>query len=165
MIGGLDPFSYCLRCPADRSWIATRVQQRCGRGNSIDEALQGLLELVERDSVALWVVFHARIGRASTSTQSMIPACGCYSAPARPKRVAKPGYSILPPTSASPQWPRLLHPKGPGAHGFIAHVDPAIAVVRALTEVCQSESGISGLERRESTPEGVPEIEGGGSPR
>jgi len=129
-------------------------------GNSVDEALlQGLLELVERDSVALWWCSRAHrpgIDLDATDDPRVRAAIAPLRARGRDVWVLDITSDLDIPAmvalTATPEGGRILM-------GFGAHVDPVIAVVRALTEVCQSESGISDW-RRESTPEGVPEIEG-----
>ena len=129
-------------------------------GNSVDEALlQGLLELVERDSVALW--WYSRAHRPGIDLDATDdPRVRAAIAPLRARGrdvwvldiTSDLDIPAMVALTATPEGGRILM-------GFGAHVDPVIAVVRALTEVCQSESGISDW-RRESTPEGVPEIEG-----
>jgi oxazoline/thiazoline synthase len=132
-------------------------------GNSIDEALlQGLLELVERDSVALWWYSRAhRPGIDLDATDDPRVRAALTPLRARGRDVwvlditSDLGIPAMAALTATPEGGRMLM-------GFGAHVDPVIAVVRALTEVCQCESGISDW-KAESTPEGVlkgmPEIE------
>jgi ribosomal protein S12 methylthiotransferase accessory factor len=129
-------------------------------GNSVDEALlQGLLELVERDSVALW--WYSRAHRPGIDLDaSDDPRVRAALAPLRARGrdvwvldiTSDLGIPAMAALTSAPDGGRVLM-------GFGAHVDPVIAVVRALTEVCQSESGISDWNA-EITPEGVPEIEG-----
>ena len=129
-------------------------------GNSIDEALlQGLLELVERDSVALWWYSRAhRPGIDLDATDDPRVRAALTPLRARGREVwvlditSDLGIPAMAALTSAPDGGRVLM-------GFGAHVDPVIAVVRALTEVCQSEAGISDWNA-ESTPEGVPEIEG-----
>ena len=129
-------------------------------GNSIDEALlQGLLELVERDSVALW--WYSRSHRPGIDLDATDdPRVRAALAPLRARGrevwvldiTSDLGIPAMAALTSAPDGGRVLM-------GFGAHVDPVIAVVRALTEVCQSEAGLSDWNA-ESTPEGVPEIEG-----
>jgi len=129
-------------------------------GNSVDEALlQGLLELVERDSVALW--WYPRAHRPGIDLDATDdPRVRAALAPlrARGRKVwvlditSDLGIPAMAALTSTPEGERVLM-------GFGAHVDPVIAVVRALTEVCQSEAGLADWNA-ESTPEGVPEIEG-----
>ena len=129
-------------------------------GNSVDEALlQGLLELVERDSVALWWYSRAhrpRIDLDATDDPRVRAALTPLRARGRDVWVlditSDLGIPAMAALTATPEGGRVLM-------GFGAHVDPVIAVVRARTEVCQSESGISDW-KAENTPKGVPEIEG-----
>lgn len=119
-------------CRADTNGLAA--------GNDFDEAvLQGLLELVERDAVAIWwynrtrqaevdlepvedqaiqasMEYHDGHGRSlwvlDLTTDLGIPCCAAVSAPHDPE---EPGLLL----------------------GFGAHVDPVIALRRAVTEVNQ----------------------------
>jgi bacteriocin biosynthesis cyclodehydratase domain-containing protein len=129
-------------------------------GNSVDEALlQGLLELVERDSVALW--WYSRAHRPGIDLDAIDdPRVRAALAPLRARGrevwvlditsdLSIPAMAAL---TSTPEGGRVLM-------GFGAHVDPVIAVVRALTEVCQSEAGLADWNA-ESMPEGVPEMEG-----
>ena len=133
-------------------------------GNSVDEALlQGLLELVERDSVALW--WYSRAHRPGVDLDATDdPRVRAALAPLRARGrdawvldiTSDLGIPAMAAFSSSPKGGQVLM-------GFGAHVDPVIAVVRALTEVCQSESGVSEWKAG-GTPEGAlkaaPEIEG-----
>lgn len=133
-------------------------------GNSVDEALlQGLLELVERDSVALW--WYPRAHRPGIDLDAIDdPRVRAALAPLRARGrevwvldiTSDLGIPAMTALTSTPEGGRVLM-------GFGAHVDPIIAVVRALTEVCQSESGVSDWKAEsapESLPEAVPEIEG-----
>lgn len=133
-------------------------------GNSVDEALlQGLLELVERDSVALW--WYSRSHRPGIDLDATDdPRVRAALAPLRARGrevwvldiTSDLDIPAMAAFTSSPEGGQVLM-------GFGAHVDPVIAVVRALTEVCQSESGVSEWEAGrtpEGLLEGVPEIEG-----
>ncbi len=112
-------------------------------GNTLDEAvLQGLLELVERDSVALW--WHPRCRRPAIDVDSW-PDPRVQAALAQ-QRAQGAEVWVLDVTTdlgipaavavarglaASPDTPIL---------GYGAHVDPALAATRALTELAQTQS-------------------------
>lgn len=125
-------------------------------GNSVDEALlQGLLELVERDSVALW--WYPRAHRPGVDLDAIDdPRVRAAVAPLRARGRA---VWVLDITSdlGIPAMAALTSDADGGRvlTGFGAHTDPVIAVVRALTEVAQSEAGLS-----EMKPDAMPEVEG-----
>jgi ribosomal protein S12 methylthiotransferase accessory factor len=110
-------------------------------GNTREEAiLQGLLELVERDAVALW--WYPRAERpAFDVASSHDPRVTAALAPLH--RLGRDvwvldvtsdlGIPAAAAFSALADGTRLLH-------GFGAHLDPVVAVVRALTEVAQMEA-------------------------
>lgn len=125
-------------------------------GNSVDEALlQGLLELVERDAVALW--WYPRAHRPGVDLDAIDdPRVRAALAPLRARGrevwvldittdLGIPAMSAL---TSDIDGGRVLN-------GFGAHTDPVIAIVRALTEVAQSEAGLSELQ-----PKNMPEVEG-----
>jgi bacteriocin biosynthesis cyclodehydratase domain-containing protein len=125
-------------------------------GNSVDEALlQGLLELVERDSVALW--WYPRAHRPGVDLDAIDDSR--VNAALAPLRARGREVWVLDITSdlGIPAMTALTSDADGGRvlTGFGAHVDPVIAVVRALTEVAQSEAGLSEL-----TPASMPEVEG-----
>jgi len=130
-----------LRHPAQRDGGVRACSNGLAAGNTVEEALlQGLLELVERDSVALW--WYSRALRPGidldTSTDPRVRAA---VAPLRAlgrdvwalDLTADLGIPAAVAMSALPDGTRVLH-------GFGAHVDPVMAVVRALTEVAQMEA-------------------------
>jgi oxazoline/thiazoline synthase len=125
-------------------------------GNSVDEALlQGLLELVERDSVALW--WYPRAHRPSIDLDEIDdPRVRAAVAPLRARGrtvwvldiTSDLGIPAMAALTSDADGGRVLN-------GFGAHTDPVIAVVRALTEVAQSEAGMS-----EMKSDAMPEVEG-----
>lgn len=125
-------------------------------GNSVDEALlQGLLELVERDSVALW--WYPRAHRPSVDLDAIDdPRVRAAVAPLRARGrtvwvldiTSDLGIPAMAALTSDADGGRVLM-------GFGAHTDPVIAIVRALTEVAQSEAGLS-----EMKPGAMPEVEG-----
>lgn len=112
----------------------------CAAGNSLEEAiLQAFLELVERDSVALW--WYNRVRRPGVDLESFDDPYvhdlkQCYSARGRDLWVlditsdlAIPAYAAVAVRSASEREEILV--------GFGAHFDSRIGVLRALTELNQ----------------------------
>jgi ribosomal protein S12 methylthiotransferase accessory factor len=131
--------------PTPDRWIAYADSNGCAAGTSLeDAALQGFCELVERDSVALWwynrarrpavdlesfddpyvatiVASYAQLGREvwalDLTTDLGIPSIGAFS-----RRVDGPSEDIL--------------------IAFGAHLDPQIALRRALGEMNQFLSAV-----------------------
>lgn len=113
-------------------------------GNTVDEALlQGLLELVERDSVALW--WYPRAHRPGVDLDAIDDArVRSALAPLRARNrqvwvldlTSDLGITAMVALASDADGGRVLQ-------GFGAHVDPVIAVVRALTELAQGEVGLS----------------------
>lgn len=115
-------------------------------GNTVHEALlQGLLERVERDSVALW--WHPRCRRPAFDLQAWDDPR--IAAALAPQHALGTDVWVLDVTSdlgipaaaavavgvdALPQVPLM---------GYGAHVDPVIAVVRALTELAQMQAPLT----------------------
>ncbi len=109
-------------------------------GNTLEEAvLQGFLELVERDGVALWWYNRARrpaVAMGSFPDPRVGEACALY------ERLGR-GLWALDLTSdlGIPTFVALSARSAPGAQdiifGFGAHLDPQIALLRALAELNQ----------------------------
>jgi ribosomal protein S12 methylthiotransferase accessory factor len=110
----------------------------CAAGNVREEAvLQGLLELIERDAIALW--WYNRVKRPGVDVDSFRDPCLSRIA----DRLRQQGRSLtvldlttdlnvatFAAVSASPQGRRPLF-------GFGAHLDARVALTRALTELEQ----------------------------
>lgn len=117
-------------------------------GNTLEEAvLQGLLELVERDSVALW--WHPMCHRPGFDLASWNDPR--INAALAPQRALGTDVWVLDLTSdlGIPAAVAIAHgmSKTPAPMmGFGAHVDPALAVVRALTELAQMQSLLVGVD-------------------
>ena len=116
-------------------------------GNTLKEALlQGLLELVERDSVALW--WHPRCLRPAidieASTDPRIEAA------LAPQRAFGTDVQVLDVTTDLGIPAAVAVASGIEAlgsaplMGYGAHLDPVIAVVRALTELAQMQAPFAG---------------------
>ncbi|HEY0014743.1 MAG TPA: TOMM precursor leader peptide-binding protein [Longimicrobium sp.] len=136
----LVPASYCLygHPQAEHPGFARADSNGCAAGNCVEEAaLQGLLELVERDAVAVW--WFNRLQRPGVDVRSFgVPyadawverydALGCRS------WVLDLTHDLAVPVFAA----AAVRPGGEIVYGFGAHLDADIALVRALTEVNQS---------------------------
>ncbi|HEY7483585.1 MAG TPA: TOMM precursor leader peptide-binding protein [Streptosporangiaceae bacterium] len=134
--------------PVDRGWQARADSNGNAAGASLEDAiLQGFLELVERDAVALWwynrtrqpevaldsfddpwiaeltaayAGLHRRLWVIDLTTDLGIPAMAAIS-----RRTDKPAEDIM--------------------LGFGAHFDPHVAVCRALTELGQLLPAVAGV--------------------
>jgi ribosomal protein S12 methylthiotransferase accessory factor len=126
-------------------------------GFTHEEALlHGLLELIERDAVGLW--WYSRSARPGVDVDAS-PDPRVHAALAPLRRLGRDvwvldittdiGVPVMAALSSSPDGANI-------AYAFGAHVDPVVAVVRALTEVAQMESGRLWMEGRAITP---PEME------
>ncbi len=115
-------------------------------GNSVEEALlQGLLELVERDSVALW--WHPRCRRPAIDLSAWDDPR--IEAALSPQRALGTDAWVLDLTSDLGIPAAVAVGVGPVRRapllGFGAHLDPVIAVVRALTELSQMQSPLAAM--------------------
>jgi bacteriocin biosynthesis cyclodehydratase domain-containing protein len=121
--------TYCLAC-----------SNGCAAGNSLEEAiLQGFLELVERDSVALW--WYNRIGMPGVDLDSFeepylarlrafLHKHGCeFWVLDLTADLGIPVFASI--TRNTEGTPEQIVP------GFGAHLDPKIALLRAVTEMNQ----------------------------
>jgi ribosomal protein S12 methylthiotransferase accessory factor len=117
----------------------------CAAGNSLEEAIvQGFLELVERDAVAIW--WYNRVPRPGIDLDS-------FSDPAL--RVLRRAYAGLQREAWAldltsdlgiPTFAAISRSAGSGAggtiFGFGAHVEARLALLRAFTEMNQSLPGV-----------------------
>ncbi len=111
----------------------------CAAGNTLEEAvLQGLLELIERDAASIW--WYNRVVRPRLS-ESALRGLGCLDAVARYRTLDRDawlldltndvGVPVLAAVSRARHGPERV------LLGLGAHVDPAIAAERALSEMDQ----------------------------
>ena len=126
----------------------------CAAGNNLEEAiLQGFLELVERDAVAIW--WFNRLSMPGVDLASFGDEAAAFALQHRrlgreisgldlTSDLGIPTYAAISRRSAGPPEDILL--------GFGCHLEPRIALLRALTEVGQS------LPAQPAAP-------GGGQPR
>jgi len=111
-------------------------------GNTVEEAvLQGLLELVERDSVALW--WHPMCHRPALDIGAWDDPR--ISAALAPQRALGTDVWVLDLTTdlgipAAVAVAHGLKVSPAPMMGYGAHVDPVLAVVRALTELAQMQT-------------------------
>jgi ribosomal protein S12 methylthiotransferase accessory factor len=111
-------------------------------GNTLEEAMvQGFLELVERDSVALW--WYNRVSRPAVALNSFHEPY--FQAIQQHYRTLGRELWVLDLTSdlSIPAFVAISSQAGAGSGdkillGFGAHVDPTIGILRALTELNQS---------------------------
>ena len=152
--------------PASTVWLShpegRRGQYRaCSNGVAAgmthEEALlHGLLELIERDAVGLW--WYTKSARPGVDIDaSPDPRVQAALAPLRNLGRAvwvldittDLGIPVMAAMSSSPDGSHI-------SYAFGAHLDPAMAVVRALTEVAQMESGRLWMEAHALT---LPDME------
>ena len=118
----------------------------CAAGNTLEEAiLQGFMELVERDAVALW--WYSRIPRRGVDLASFdVPYLRAiqryYASIGRSLRVLDITSDLGIPTLACVS-ARTSGPTEDILVGFGAHFDPKVALLRAITEVNQFLPSIS----------------------
>ena len=112
----------------------------CAAGNTLEEALlQGFMELVERDAVALW--WYNRVRRAAVDLESfelpyLTAVRDLYSSMGRSLWVLdiSSDFEI---TTLCCVSARTTGPTQDVLIGFGAHFDPTVALLRAVTEVNQ----------------------------
>lgn len=121
--------TYCLAC-----------SNGCAAGNTLEEAiLQGFLELVERDGVALW--WYNRVRRPGVDLESfnepyLDQLCAFLQGHGREFWVLDLTADLGIPVFASVTR-RTDRPSEQIMLGFGAHLDPRVALLRAVTEMNQ----------------------------
>lgn len=129
------------RCPADSNG--------CAAGSNPEEAiLQGLLELVERDHVAIW--WHHRLRRPPFPVSGGLEAtldraAEVHGNAGRDLRLLDLTADLGVPVAAAVSVPRG---RGDVLLGFGAHLDPELAASRALAELHQFWPAEGALPRR-----------------
>jgi ribosomal protein S12 methylthiotransferase accessory factor len=151
------PTAYCYYGAAHRpgAAFATADSNGCAAGNVIEEAvLQGFLELVERDSAAIW--WYNRLVRPMVDTRmwadpaldSVIDRFAKMGCEAWVLDITTdlgiPSFAALA-CNADSQTQILL--------GFGAHLDAQVALRRAVTELVQSMPALQGAASSGSSPE------------
>ena len=113
----------------------------CAAGSCLEEAiLQGLLELIERDAVALW--WYNRLSKigielAAVDHPYIPPLLRYYNQHHRDVWALDITSDINIPTFAALSC-RTDQPQQDIIYGFASHPDPTLALIRALTELNQS---------------------------
>jgi ribosomal protein S12 methylthiotransferase accessory factor len=109
-------------------------------GTSLTDAvLQGLLEVVERDAVAIWWYNRGRVPGVDLDAFTdpwLAELRTVYSGLGREVRVLDVTADLEIPTMVAVSW-RSDGPREDVMFGFGAHLDPAVALRRALTELNQ----------------------------
>ncbi len=148
------PTGYCYYGYPDMDYYFTDSNGNAA-GNTLEEAiLQGFLELVERDSVALW--WYNRLKRPGVDLSS-------FSEPwieniCAVQQTLNRELWVLDLTSdlGIPAFAAISRRVGEAAEkimfGFGAHLDPRIGVLRALTEVQQSAAFLREFDNTPSKP-------------
>lgn len=123
-------------------------------GNTLEEAvLQGLLELVERDSVAIWWYNRLRVPEVALDsiedpyTDQLV---SFYATMDRDLRLLDLTSDLGIPAFAAVSR-RLGHPVEDPLIGFGAHIEPRLGAIRALTECNQFLPGVFGRDAEGNT--------------
>jgi ribosomal protein S12 methylthiotransferase accessory factor len=143
------PTAYCYYGAADRpgAAFATADSNGCAAGNVIEEAiLQGFLELVERDGVAIWWynrLLRPRVDVRLWKDSALDGVMERFTEMGREIWVLDvttdlgiPTFAALACNAGSPRTQVLL--------GFGAHLDAQVALRRAVTELAQSLPAVQG---------------------
>lgn len=130
-------------------------------GNSVAEALlQGLLELVERDSVGMWWLTRSQrpaFDLDAWDDPRIASAMSAQHALGSEVWVLDVTSDIGIPAAAAVASGWTTHTRAP-LLGFGAHLDPALAVVRALTELAQVQAPVVASQGAIlAAPPGAPE--------
>ena len=136
------PTSYCYFGYRSCDPVFARADSNgCAAGAVLEEAiLQGVLELIERDAVAIW--WYNRIERSCVDLDDVADSYGRdlvmhYQSLARELWVLDITSDVNIPVFAALSR-RTDKPEEDIIYGFGCHLDPDVALVRALTEVNQS---------------------------
>ena len=126
----------------------------CAAGSVPEEAvLQGLLELVERDAVAIW--WYNRLQRPAVDLESAddpyVSALGRHYGELRRELWALDVTSDFGVPTFAAISKRVDTAEEDVIYGFGAHLDPSVALVRALTELNQSLEAVPAGTGPEST--------------
>lgn len=153
---------YATPDPAGQAFVVC-CSNGAAAGNTRDEAvLQGLLELVERDAVAMW--WYHRLARPAVDLDAVAhPTLDAVRAAcARLDRevwALDLTHDLGVPVVAALSRRRSEVVGGPEhvVFGFGAHLDPAIALLRALSELVQALPYDALLPRRRGAVPGIPD--------
>lgn len=142
------PTAYCYYGHSDmKRFFCIADSNGCAAGNTLEEAiLEGLLELLERDAVAIW--WYNRIQRAAVDTSNMkLPWVdnlrSYFESVHRDLSLLDISSELGVPTVAAVSR-RTDGPVEDILLGFGAHLDRQAAVLRAVAELSQSYPSVSG---------------------
>lgn len=140
------PSAYCYYGHPDLRYFFTAADANgCAAGNTVEEAvLQGFLELVERDAVAIWWynrLKHPRLDVTSFNLPYFDTLQAFYQQHNREIWVLDITTDLKIPAFAAISR-RVDQPVEDIIIGFGAHLDPHIALLRALTELNQLYSNV-----------------------
>lgn len=158
----LTSFCYFGHPEANRFFFCAGDSNGTSAGNTLEEAiLQAFLELVERDSVAIW--WYNRIQRPKVDIKSFglpyLEALGVYyQSLAREFWVIDITADLGIPCFAAVSR-RLDRPVEDLIIGFGAHLDPKIALLRAITELNQFLPAVTGVNPDGTTRYNFPDGE------
>jgi oxazoline/thiazoline synthase len=136
------PTSYCYFGYRSADPLFARADSNgCAAGSVLEEAvLQGLLELIERDAVALW--WYNRLRRPAvdlaTFDDPYIPKLVRHYGGLRRELWALDITSDIGVPAVAAVSRRIDQPEEDVIYGFGAHLDPSVALTRALTELNQA---------------------------
>jgi oxazoline/thiazoline synthase len=149
------PTSFCYYGYRSPDPLFARADSNgCGAGWVIEEAvLQGLLELIERDAVALW--WYNRLRRRGVDLESAhdpyVSELICHYGDLRRELWALDVTSDLGIPTFAALSRRVDKAEEDIIYGFGAHLDPSVALARALTELNQSLEAVPTAIGPEST--------------
>jgi len=143
--------AYCMACSNGNA-----------AGNTLEEAiLQGFLELVERDGVALW--WYNRLQRPAVDLDSFDEPYLHQLSPFLKERQRDLWVLDLTTDLQIPVFAALSRRTDGSSEriliGFGAHLDARIAVLRAVTELNQMLAWVLGSENRKTSPEEIDDLE------
>jgi ribosomal protein S12 methylthiotransferase accessory factor len=136
------PTSYCYYGYRSPDPVFARADSNgCAAGSELEEAvLQGILELIERDAVALW--WYNRLRRRGVDLDSVadpyVSALRHHYGGLRRELWALDVTSDLGVPAFAAISRRVDKPEEDIIYGFGAHLDPRVALARAATELNQS---------------------------
>jgi bacteriocin biosynthesis cyclodehydratase domain-containing protein len=126
---------------SDDPLFARADSNGCAAGSVLEEAiLQGLLELIERDAVAIW--WYNRLPRPAVDLESVgdayVSGLGRHYAGLRRDLWVLDVTSDLGVPAFAALSKRVDQAEEDIIYGFGAHLDPSVALIRAMTELNQS---------------------------
>jgi bacteriocin biosynthesis cyclodehydratase domain-containing protein len=149
------PTSYCYFGHQGAGALFARADSNgCAAGSVLEEAvLQGLLELIERDAVALW--WYNRLRRPAidltTFDDPYIPKLVRHYGGLRRELWALDITSDIGVAAIAAVSRRVDQPEEDIIYGFGAHLDPTVALTRALTELNQALEAVPAANGPESS--------------